>query len=36
LREQLLDAGYIVGDVDANGVVLYFGDANLPAIFEPA
>jgi len=34
--EEFLDAGYVFGDVDADGIVLDFGDADLPAIFEPA
>jgi hypothetical protein len=36
LGEELFDAGDVFGDVDADGVVLYFGHANLPSIFEPA
>jgi hypothetical protein len=34
--EEFFDFGYVVGDVHAYGVVVYFGDADFPAIFEPA
>ena len=34
--EEFFDAGYVLGDVDADGVVLDFGDANFPPVFEPA
>ena len=34
--EELFDFGYVLGDVYAYGVVLDFGDADFPAIFEPA
>lgn len=34
--EEFLDFGYVVGDVDAYGVVVNFGYANFIAIFEPA
>ena len=33
--KELLDAGYVFGDIDANGVMFYFGDANPPAILQP-
>jgi hypothetical protein len=34
--EQFFDFGDVFGDVHAHGVVGYFGDADFPAIFEPA
>jgi hypothetical protein len=34
--EEFFDAGYVFGDVHADGVVLDFGDADFPAVFEPA
>lgn len=34
--EELFDARDILGDVDADGVVRDFGDADVPAVFEPA
>ena len=34
--EELFDFGYVFGDVYAYGVVMYFGDADFPAIFQPA
>ena len=34
--EEFLDAGYVFGDVYADGVVLDFGDADFPSVFEPA
>jgi len=34
--EEFFDAGYVFGNIDADGIVLDFGDADLPAIFEPA
>jgi len=34
--EEFFDFGYVFGDVYAYGVVVYFGDADFPAIFEPA
>ncbi len=36
LLEKFFDAGDVFGDVHADGVVLDFGYANLPAIFQPA
>ena len=34
--EEFFDFGYVFGDVHAYRVVVYFGDADFPAIFEPA
>jgi len=34
--EEFFDAGYVLGDVHADGVVLDFGYADFPAVFEPA
>ena len=34
--EEFFDAGYVFGDVDADGVVLDLGDADFPAVFKPA
>jgi hypothetical protein len=34
--KKFFDAGYVFGDVYAYGVVLDFGYANFPAVFEPA
>lgn len=34
--EELFHAGYVFGYVDADRIVLDFGDTNFPAIFEPA
>src|ERR1700731_740409 len=34
--QQFFDFGYVFGDVYAYGVVVDFGDADFPAIFEPA
>ena len=34
--EEFFDFGYVFGDVYADGVVFDFGDADFPAIFEPA
>ena len=33
--QKFFDAGHVFGDIDAHGVVFYFGDTNLPAIFQP-
>jgi hypothetical protein len=33
--KKLFDAGYVFGDIDADRVVFYLGDTNLPAIFQP-
>ena len=34
--EKFFDSGYVFRDVYADGVMCYFGDADFPAIFEPA
>ena len=34
--EEFFDAGDVFGDVNTYGVVFDFGDANFPAIFQPA
>jgi len=33
--EEFFDFGDVFGDVHAYGVVVYFGDADLPAVFQP-
>lgn len=33
--KELFDASYVFGCIDADGVVFYLGDTNLPAIFQP-
>lgn len=36
LREQLLHARDILWNIHTDGIVLYLGDANLPAVLQPA
>ena len=33
--KELLDASYVFGYIDADGIVFYLGDTNPPAIFQP-
>ena len=36
LAEEFFDAGHVVGNVHAHGVVLDFGDPDFPAVLKPA